>query len=131
MLPRVGVQNISNFNGSHQRLDFILDNIPAFISYIDRNLCDINILTRNMKKPYGINSSEIIGQRVLDILGQQEFEEVKPNFDKVLSGEKVSLKSYMTFKNLGEIYVEANFIPEINNENQVQRFFCALVYDLY
>lgn len=105
---------------SQEHLQLISDNLPIFISHVDKNLTYlfINKTYSNLLKRA---EEEIIGKTIPEVFGKKQYEKVSDNINKVLSGELVVFEANINIANK-EIHLQSTYIPEIKN-NEVIGFF--------
>lgn len=113
-----------NLAKSKEHLQLITNNLPALISHLDSNL---NYLYANGKysELFGIDSSDIIGKNVKDIIGDRAYEASKPYYLRVLSGETVSFDNFILDKNNENRYLHVTYVPQFENKNVTGLFLLA------
>jgi diguanylate cyclase (GGDEF)-like protein/PAS domain S-box-containing protein len=74
---------------SEAELRLIMDNVPARVSYIDREYRFRFVNGRN-ETWLGESRKDLNGRRVDDVVGAQRFAMVQPLFDRVLAGETIA-----------------------------------------
>lgn len=105
---------------SEEQLRIITDNLPVLISQVDKNLkyTFVNQYYYHISE----NQNNIIGEKVIDIIGEETFKHAYPQMQKALSGELVSFENNHRNKNNKLLILETHYIPYIVNE-QVESFF--------
>jgi len=116
-----------NAEESEEQLRLITDNLPVFISHIDKNL---NYLFANKmyNEVLGLKPENIIGKSVAEILGKETLQKALPNIKKVLAGENVHFDNFGVDKNGETRFIQTIYIPQIK-ENEVADFF-VLAWDI-
>jgi PAS domain S-box-containing protein len=106
---------------SEVQLRTITDNLPIFISQIDK---DLNYLFANkFYYDLGVSQDLIIGKNVADVIGKETFNRAFPHMQKALSGELVSFENRSTHaKNNELVILQTNYIPHVVN-GLVESFF--------
>lgn len=112
---------------SESQLRLITDNIPALISYIDKNHC-YQFLNAKYENWFGLSKRNVLGRSMKEILGDKAYEILLPYIKKVLSGQIVTFEHEIPYKSGGTRYVQVNYIPDTDVHNQTQGFF-VLVSD--
>nr|MDJ0725819.1 ATP-binding protein [Prochloraceae cyanobacterium] len=113
---------------AEKKLRIITDNIPAFIAYVDdreRYLFNNKIYADWFDRPL----SQITGQRIRDVLPEENYKKIKPSLDRALAGEKVTIDTQMIRDNGDCSWFNANFIPDLDRDRRVKGFF-ALIVDI-
>ena len=72
---------------------------------------------------FGMTPDEILGNTVSEVFGEEFFEKViKPHAQRCLSGETVSYQEWFDFPAHGPRYMEINYYPYIDADNQIKGF---------
>ena len=106
----------------------INDNLPALISYIDSEL-RYRFNNHMYEEWFGHTREEIFGKTMPEVLGEAAYETLKPYIEKALAGESVQFESRVPYKNVGERYIDATYVPDMNGQQHVRGFF-VLVNDV-
>ncbi len=75
--------------------NLIIDAVPAYISYVDRE-CRYQLVNRRYEELTGLSVKNIRGRLVRDILGEIAWAEASPYVDRVLAGEEVTYETKFT-----------------------------------
>jgi PAS domain S-box-containing protein len=76
--------------------------------------------TRDLKylwvsKPYadwlGLTPGEIVGLPIVDVIGREAFADLRPHFERVLSGEVVRYEEQVNFRGIGPRWIRAVYSP--------------------
>ncbi len=112
---------------SERRLRTITDNVPAFISYIDReqryrfcNAFYVNEFDMPMEK--------LLGSSVLELFGPEAYSTVAPYITQALSGQKVSFERH-AFERGPDRYSLYHYVPDVDQSGAVRGFY-AMVLDI-
>ncbi len=100
---------------SKARLQTITDNVPALISYIDR---EHRFLFNNLTyaRWLGRPLAEITGRRLDEVYDQPMYELFRPHLEKALTGTAASFE--FASPAFGR-FIRGTYIPDINSENEV------------
>jgi PAS domain S-box-containing protein len=86
------------------------------IAYLDAD-CVYRYVNHRYLTYWGKAASEIIGRKVVDLVGTSIFEStVKPNFERAMAGEEVAFESQVNFTALGKRFVEVVYVPAQNED---------------
>ncbi len=106
---------------SEGKLRIITNNLPIVISQIDANLQ--YLFANQYYYERSLFEGGIIGENMIDVMGEETFNRAFPHIQKVLSGEFVCFENRTTHtKNNELIIIETHYIPHIVN-GQVKSFF--------
>src|SRR4051812_11802093 len=71
------------------RLRLIADNIPAMsVAYDEKLIC--RFANRRFAEFFGHTSDSIVGRHLREVVGDGPYQEIKPAFDRVLSGSRTA-----------------------------------------
>jgi len=113
---------------SEETIRVITDNVPAFVSYIDKNGF-YRFANKRYEEWFGIPVTEITGKHYQEVLGLRAHEKVKPYMESALSGRQASFETLLDYALGGERWVHGEYIPDIDTRRDVQGFF-AMVTDI-
>lgn len=112
---------ISSLKSERDRLTFVLNAIPDFVAYVDKNLiyrfCN-EIYSTETGKPL----SAFTGKNVIEFIGQQGLNKIQPYVDRVLSGEFVTYNDRIDYKHKSQQDVEVMYIPDVSADDEVKGF---------
>jgi PAS domain S-box-containing protein len=103
----------------------IINSVPALISYIDADLT-YRFLNTGYEELFDCPAENLIGKKVVEVVGDDAFQKVLPHFQKVLSGEPVEFESTLDYKNGKTRAVEVNFVPDADKTGRVLGFTAHL-----
>ncbi|MEW6668168.1 MAG: PAS domain S-box protein [Thermodesulfobacteriota bacterium] len=106
----------------------VTDNVPALVSYVDREGC-YRFVNRRYEEWFGLAPTEVIGKHFTEVVGPDAGGRVKIYVEKALSGERVSYEQALPYAHGGERWVHAEYVPDTDDEGTVKGFF-ALVTDI-
>lgn len=73
---------------SEQQLRLVIDGIPSFVVYVDRNYC-YQFVNRALAEGIGRSREEVVGKSVAQVYGEQGFQELLPYFERTFAGEEI------------------------------------------
>ena len=103
---------------SEAELRLIMDNVPARVSYIDRDY-RYRFLNRHNEEWLGESRKELAGQRVVDVVGEDRFAQIKPLLDRVLKGETVSAEQMLAQPDGSVKWESVHYAPNRDAEGNV------------
>ncbi|WP_162579583.1 sensor domain-containing diguanylate cyclase [Variovorax sp. PBS-H4] len=77
---------------SEMRLRTITDNLPALITYIDREQ-KITFANGTYREWLGLDPAELIGRHIRDVAGPELYESRRPTIERALAGERVEFEA--------------------------------------
>jgi PAS domain S-box-containing protein len=102
----------------HQ-LQLITDNMPAGVTRCSRDLHYMWV-SRSYAAWLGrTRPEEVAGRQILDVVGQQYYEAIRPHIEKVLSGERVEYETQVNFAGAGRRWIHAVYVPTKDTDHNV------------
>jgi PAS domain S-box-containing protein len=77
----------------------------------------------------GVPTSEIVGRRIVDVIGEEGTRAIRPHVEGVLAGKPVKYEEQVRFKNIGLRWIQAEYSPTFD-ESGVVDGWVALVSDV-
>lgn len=109
---------------SREQLQIIMDNVPALISYVDRNL-NYRFVNQQYQVMYSLKPETFIGKHVRQVIGEEAYDKVKNWYEKALSGE--SCRFEIEFENQNKEYIlDVEYIPHESNHRIIGIFILVL-----
>ena len=102
---------------STRRVRTITDNLPALISYIDRD-CRYRFTNAYYRTFLGFDPDSLIGKRLEDVVGEAAYAEMNPHIVAALSGEPRSFERHNTEGAL-DVHLLINYIPDFDDTGSV------------
>jgi diguanylate cyclase (GGDEF)-like protein/PAS domain S-box-containing protein len=103
---------------SEQRLRLITDNVPAFISYIDREQ-RYRFANATYSDFFGLAPPSIIGKAVRDVRGEAAYLRIKPKLDEALGGMPVHFEQADDGPRGWRTY-NVTYLPDYADDHQVR-----------
>ena len=110
---------------SEEKFRKIVNTLPQFVSYVDKNLV-FRFVNQTYLDNFNLKEEEIIGKKIIRMLGSDAYEKAKPYFDKVLSGEFVQFNEFIRYSKDYHVYMDGAFIPEFDHKDNVCGFYAIL-----
>ena len=104
---------------TQQELVSITDSMAAAVTRCSRDLRYVWVSSA-YSAWLGLPKDQIASRYILDVIGPQGFQEIRPYMERVLSGESVSYKTLVHFRSTGERWIHAVYIPSISDEGGVE-----------
>ena len=98
----------------------LLDNITARLAVIDRAE-RYQYANREMLDFLGAPARAVIGERVVDVIGEAAYASYAPIVDRVWSGETLRIEGWVAFPGRGRVYMVETFVPYGGADGAVDR----------
>jgi PAS domain S-box-containing protein len=127
-LERLVSERTKEVTESENRLRMVTDALPSLITYVDSEQ-RYRFNNAAFEEWFGVTPSELAGQHVSDLIGEQAYQAIRGHIETVLSGRKVSFETELTYKDGRTRYVSATFVPDFGEHGEVRGTF-NLVNDI-
>lgn len=108
-------------------LRLITDNVPAFISYVDTDFT-YRFVNRRYQDFFGLEESEIIGRKVVDLVGEESYTTVRASLVRALAGETVGNEAEVPMGPDGERrFLSGMYVPDVDPAGDVVGIFCLIM----
>ncbi|ALW86880.1 hypothetical protein AUC43_18430 [Hymenobacter sedentarius] len=96
---------------SARQLQLLTDALPVLISYIDRHQT-YRFANQAYHGWFGLTPAEVVGRHPREVAGAAAYEQVRPNIERALAGERVEYEARMAYRPDFIRHVHAIFIPD-------------------
>ncbi|MDQ3805555.1 MAG: PAS domain S-box protein [Acidobacteriota bacterium] len=104
-----------------ERLRFILDAVPAPVSYVDAEL-RFRFNNKAYDKWFGRPRDELYGAHIRDLLGEKAYEGVRPFAERALAGEAVAFERALEYADGSLRFVNVSYVPDVGEGGRVRGF---------
>ena len=118
-------QSETALRNSEFQLRLLANNLPVMIISLDPQLL-FRFANTAYCEAHGRSLEEIVGKDLRDVLGKSAYNKLKPNIDAALAGRAVEFETHYEFGDGIERYVEASYIPELDQQGAVRGLFVML-----
>src|SRR5262249_1583616 len=112
---------------SEQQLRLITDGLPVLIAYIDSQE-RFQFSNRVHQEWWGKSKNQIVGQPMVQVVGEETYRRALPHVRAALSGKQVTFERAFDYPGSGRRYVHVSYIPHFHDQDTVRGFF-VLVTD--
>lgn len=109
-------------------LETIADNVPAFFAFIDTSL-RYRFVNRAYGETCGIETDEMIGRPVHEMIGPDNFELIAPRLRAALAGERQAFTATLRIPEHGPVSIRSTLVPRRAEDGAVTGIF-ALTIDI-
>ncbi len=121
-------QTNAKLRDSESQLRIITDNLPAFVSYVDKDE-RYRFVNKRYEDWFGRPAEEILGRHLKDVLGSQAYERIRDKVAVALSGEQITFEQSLPFADGRTRDFVARFVPDVADEGVVRGYF-AMITDV-
>jgi len=109
-------------------LSMIIDNIPAFVSYIDKNW-HYSFVNQLFAETYKVSKEDIIGKMYKDIIGERYFQESYKNVELAFSGKALTFETSFDSPDNNKLFFSISCVPDFDELRNVRGLF-VLGFDI-
>ncbi len=119
------VQVLRSLNEALQPLHLITDNMEAAVT---RCSSDLRYLwaSRSYAAWLGRKQEEIAGHPIVEIIGREGFEAIRPHVEKVLSGEREEYEGRVNYGGVGPRWIHAVYVPTKGQDHKVDGWIAVI-----
>ena len=110
---------------NEQWIRLITDNVPALIAYLDKNL-RYRFANKVYEEWFGIPNGELNGCSINQVYTPEQFKELEPYLERVLSGESVTFEVWQTNTLGEERYMLKSYVANIDANGETDGFFVMI-----
>jgi PAS domain S-box-containing protein len=113
---------------SETLLRLITNTLPSLVAYIDAEQ-RYRFTNLAYEQHRGVGGPKVQGRHIREVLGQQAYDRIRLNIDKVLAGRHVVFETSIIFPRTGQRDVHVEYMPHIDGNGNVAGFV-ALITDI-
>ena len=111
-----------------RQLQLVTDSAPVLIAHCDGER-RYKFVNKGYAERLGARREDIIGKRIPDVVGEEAYASFKQRVDAVLGGQRVEFEIEIPYKNIGQRYMHAAYVPEFDEQGEV-RGLVAVISDI-
>ena len=120
------VRHVEELRRSEAELRLVADNLPELIAFIDTDLV-YRFVNEAYRPWFGIGPEDIVGRRVVDVVGPYELERRLPNIRRALAGEEVRVELDWPHADGRERVADIRYIPRRDARGLVDGFYAFVI----
>ena len=110
---------------SEERFRTIVDALPQFISYTDRDLV-YRFVNRTYQEKFGIITDDVLGKTLPEVIGKEAFEKARHHVERALKGEQVRYHERYDYAIGGTRDIDGILVPNIAADGEVRGYYAVL-----
>lgn len=105
--------------------DKLLDVLPQFVSYTDRDLIYRRI-NRQYERAFGIRAQEVVGKPLEQVIGPKALAKAMPHIRKVLAGQQVRYQEVLEYADGKNRHIEGTLVPDFASDGTIAGYYAIL-----
>ncbi len=110
---------------SEQKFRTIVNVLPQFIAYIDKEL-KFHFINKAYEEKFGITATAILNKTLMGVIGVEAFKKTRPHIEKVLKGTRVNYYERFPYNKGETLDIDATLIPDIQEDGKVKGYYAIL-----
>ena len=110
---------------SEALLRLITNTLPSLVIFVDANQ-RYRFANTAYESYRGIAGGHVQGRHIRDVLGQQVYDRIRPNIEKVLAGRHVVFDTTVNFPRAGQRDMHVEYMPHIDAAGRVAGFVALM-----
>lgn len=106
-------------------LEKILDNTPVLLTRCTSDLRYLYV-SKAYASMLGRAANEVSGKRIIDVVGPEWFETIRPHVEMVLRGQRVEYEATLPFAGVGPRHVHVTYVPECDDQGRVVGWIASI-----
>jgi PAS domain S-box-containing protein len=111
---------------TQNELKRILDSTPFLLNRCSRDLRYLYV-SKACAAMFGRAPEEIAGKPMVDIIGRDAFETIRPHVETVLRGHRVEYEAEVPYASAGPRHVHVIYVPERDEQNEVIGWIASIL----
>lgn len=119
------LRDVSERKRAEEALQKMYSDMQSFLHTADTGLtrCSRNLYYLSANSAYaklaGVPVEQIVGKRIVDVMGDEGLASIMPYVERVLSGERVEYETPVPFKGSGARYLHVVYTPDEDHEGNI------------
>jgi PAS domain S-box-containing protein len=126
---RERVRTRQRLEESRRLLDLVIDHVPALVSYVGSDL-HYRFVNEHYEQAFVIPRSHLVGKHVQEILGPEDYADVKAKIAAALAGETVSYEEAFDYPGIGRRWMHVEYVPDRDPAGEAVQGFVAMSRDI-
>ncbi len=119
-------QQLEAARENERRLQLLIDNLPARISFVNREERYV-FVNSGYEKAFGLKRHQIIGRRVSRLLKTGNYEIAKPYIHEALRGNRVHYEAVFRDDHGNKQSLDITYVPDKNSTGEVNGFYVLTI----
>jgi PAS domain S-box-containing protein len=119
-------ENELSLREKEAQLESVIYRTPFMLIRVDRDL-RYRFVSHAFLEMTGRRPEQLIGKRVSDVLGDEDFQAIRPYVEKVLQGNRVEFEREVHYQGVGTRYLHVIYTPEKDDSGTVTGWIVSML----
>lgn len=110
---------------SEARFHTIVDMLPQFVAYTDREL-RYRFVNQTYQEKFGLTPDDVLGRTLPDVIGEAAFEKAHHHVERALSGERLHYHERYDYAIGGTRDIDGVLVPDVAEDGEVLGYYAVL-----
>ncbi|MBE0582655.1 MAG: PAS domain-containing protein, partial [Desulfofustis sp.] len=115
-------EQLDSTKENEQRLQLLIDSLPACISYVDAEQRFI-LANRQYEQIFNLRREAIVGQEMRTIIGETNYQPLIPHIKQVLAGREAHFEIRATLPDGSQQWWQISYIPVTDRDGAIAGFY--------
>ena len=107
-------------------LERLLDDTSLMLTQCSRDLRYV-FVSRAYAAMLGRTPADVEGQRIVDVIGETGYADIRPHVERVLNGERVEYESDVHFAGVGTRLLHVTYVPDRDGDGRVAGWVASML----
>src|SRR6516164_3128046 len=119
-------ENEASLRDKEAELESIIYRTPFMLIRLDRDL-RYRFISHAYLEMTGRRPEQVVGKRLSDVLGEKDFQAIRPHIEKVLQGHRVEFEREVHYQGVGTRFLHVIYTPEKNDSGTVTGWIASML----
>jgi PAS domain S-box-containing protein len=119
-------ENEASLRDKEAQLESIIYRTPFMLIRLDKDL-RYRFISHAYLEMTGRRPEEVVGKRLSDILGDKDFQAIRPYIEKVLQGNRVEFEREVHYQGVGTRFLHVIYTPERDDSGTVTGWIVSML----
>jgi PAS domain S-box-containing protein len=119
-------ENEASLREKEAELESIIYRTPFMLIRLGRDL-RYRFISQAYLKMTGRRPEQVVGKRLVDVLGERDFQAIRPYIEKVLQGNRVEFESEVLYRDVGTRFLHVVYTPEKDEGGTVTGWIASML----
>jgi PAS domain S-box-containing protein len=119
-------ENEASLRDKEAELESIIYRTPFMLIRLDRDL-RYRFISHAYLEMTGRRPEQVVGKRLVDVLGDRDFQAIRPHVEKVLQGNRVEFEREVHYQGVGTRFLHIIYTPEKDDSGTVTGWIASML----